>query len=329
MARTVLLTGATGFIGSRLARLLHARGDRLRCVVRSVERAWWLRESLDAELVLAELTDVEALASALNGCDLAYHLAAVYDVGPVNERSLELANVEGTRAFLAAAERAGTPRVVYISSTAALAPATNGESRDIEASVGPYPSIYHRTKAEAHRLARAAQQRGLPVIIACPAFVYGPGDNGPGGRFIKDLVKGRVPALLSDPAWFSYVHVDDVAHGLDLLGERGEPGATYVLSGEVENMNGFARRVVQLAGVRGPLLRFPSALVRVTGSVLDAASRVTGRRFLISREGVDTTARTRWLHSHERMSAELGWSPRGLEAGLPETVAWAKAAVTS
>src|SRR5687768_5217773 len=113
MPRTVLLTGATGFIGSRLAKLLHARGDTLRCVVRAPERGRWLSQSLGAQLVVAELGDTESLKRALNGCDVAYHLAAIYDVGIVDTNELERVNVEGTRSFLTAVEQAGTPRAVY------------------------------------------------------------------------------------------------------------------------------------------------------------------------------------------------------------------------
>jgi dihydroflavonol-4-reductase len=325
--RTVLLTGATGFIGSRLAKLLHARGDRLRCVVRSEARAQWLRDALGAELIGAELTDSAALTRALAGCDVAYHLAAIYDVGVVKASELEHTNIEGTRAFLTAIEAARTPRAIYVSSTAAFPAVAAGESTDIEASPGPYPSVYHRTKAAAHEIARAAQRRGAPLIIACPAFVYGPGDNGPGGRFLVDLLRGRVPALLTDPAWLSFVHVDDVARGLELLSERGELGETYVFSGEPDTLTGFAQRVVTLGGRKLPLLRFPSFMAQATGVALDAITRITGIRFPITKEGVATTARYRWVYSHARTSAALNWEPRSLEAGLPDTVAWVQSQI--
>src|SRR5690606_32725001 len=119
--------------------------------------------------------------------------------------------------------------------------------------------------------------------IACPAFVYGPGDRGPGGRFTADLLAGRVPGLLSTPAWFSYVHVDDVVDGLLRAGIGGPPGAVYVLSGEHASVNDFAERVCAIAGVRPPRLRFPAGLAWVTGAVLDVVSRLTGLRFPISR----------------------------------------------
>ncbi|MBI4544236.1 MAG: NAD-dependent epimerase/dehydratase family protein, partial [Gemmatimonadetes bacterium] len=260
----------------------------------------------------------------LDGAEVAYHLAAAYEIGVVDERAMERANVGGTQAFLGAVEAAGTARAVYVSSTAALGPVPEGEGDEDTryAPAGRYPSAYHRTKAAAHRLALEAQRRGLPLVIVCPAFVYGPGDHGPGGRFIADLLAGRVPGLLTRPAWFSYVHVDDVAQGLVLAGERGAPGAVYVLSGEHASLNEFAARVARLAGRRPPLLRFPVPLARLTGALLDVVSRATGLRFPITREGVDAVARHRWLHSHERATRELGWRPRPLAEGLPETVEW-------
>lgn len=320
--RLVFLTGATGFIGSRLARQLAARGDRLRCLVRAGSDTADL-ERLGAELVVGELTDSATIQHALAGVDLAYHLAAIYDVGVVDARALERTNIGGTRAFLEAIEAAGTPRAVYVSTTAALAPVAHGEG-DETSEVAPdasFPSVYHRTKTEAHRLARAAQRRGAPLVVVCPAFVYGPGDRGPGGRFTADLLAGRVPGLLTRAGWFSYVHVDDVVNGLLRAGAAGRPGAVYILSGEHASVDDFAARICGLAGKRAPRLRFPVPLAWLTGALLDGISRLTGLRFPISRENVQVTGGLRWLHSHATATRELDWHPRSLAEGLPETVA--------
>lgn len=321
--RLVFMTGATGFIGSRLAKRLVERGDRIRCLVRPTSDTTEL-ERLGAELIEGELTDTATLARGLDGVDLAYHLAAVYDIGVVDEAALQRANVEGTRTFLAAIERFGTPRAVYVSTTAALAPVRAGEG-DETTEYPPnakYPTIYHRTKATAHRLAREAQRVGQPLIIVCPAMVYGPGDRGPGGRILRDALTGRLPGLLTDPAWFSYVHVDDVVEALVLAGERAPLGSTYVISGEHASVNDFIARAAALAGRRPPLLRFPVRLAWLTGLFLDGITRVTGIRFPISRESVNVGSRDRWLHSNARARRELDWTPRSLDEGLPETVEW-------
>ena len=320
----IYITGATGFIGNRLARRLLERGERVRCLVRSPQKADEL-QALGAELMVGDIADEQAHYDGLRDAKLAYHLAAIYDIGIVDSRALQKTNVEGTRAFLSAVEKRNTARAVYVSTTVALPPSDRGNREPHDAHTGPYPSEYQRTKADAHRLARAAQDRGLPVIIACPSFVYGPGDNGPGGRFTSDILRKRVPALLTNPGSFSYVHVDDVVDGLIAAGDRGKPGETYLLTGEGATMNEFALRIAKLGRTRPPILRFPAALAQLTGSMLDVVARPSGLRFAITREGVATIARDEYLHTHERAKRDLGYSPRSLDQGLPETVAYAQA----
>lgn len=316
----IYITGGTGFIGERLTRRLLERGDAVRCLVRSPERAAKLK-ALGAELIQGDVADERVHLEGLRGVHLAFHLAAIYDVGVVDERALERTNIEGTRAFLKAIAIAQTQRAVYTSSTVALGPTRTDGEEPRDAYPGPYPSHYHRTKAEAHRLSRSAQERGQPLIIVCPAFVYGPGDNGPGGRFVRDLLRRRVPGLLSAPSRFSYVYVDDVVDGLIAAGERGQAGETYILTGEAASMNEFAARVAKLGGTRPPFLRFPPLLARTTGVVLDAIARPTGLRFPISREAVTTTSGGDWVHGRTRAQRDLGYAPRALDQGLPETVA--------
>lgn len=320
----IYITGATGFIGSRVAHRLLERGERVRLLVRSRARAAALVQA-GAELIEGDVADPAVHLRGLQDARAAIHLAAIYDIGIVDAAAIERTNVAGTRALLDATAQARTPRVLHISSTAALGPSSGAPTEPSEAYSGPYHSEYHRSKAAAHRLARAGQNAGHPVIIICPAFVYGPGDHGPAGRFVNDVVHRKLPALLSKPAWFSYVHVDDVAHGIVAALDRGRPGAVYLLTGEDASMNDFAQRVAAVAGVAPPRLRLPLALARGLTFVLDPLSRITHLRFPITREAVRTTAVDRWLHTHERATRDLGYQPRLLEAGLPETVAWASA----
>lgn len=316
----IYITGATGFIGERLARRLLARGDKVRCLVRAPQRAEHLL-ALGAELMAGDIADEQTHLDGLRDATIAYHLAAAYDVGIVDNAELVRTNVEGTRAYLSALRKAKTPRAVYTSTTAALGPYKGGDREPRDAYFGPYPSQYHRTKADAHRLAREAQAAGLPLVIVCPAYVYGPGDNGPGGRFLRDLLRGRVPGLLTRPAKFSYVHVDDVVDGLIAAGDRGALGETYLLTGEAASVNEFAARAAALAGKRAPFLRFPAPLASMTGVMLDALSRPTGLRFPISKESVAVALADEWLHTHDRASRDLGYAPRSLDRGLPETIA--------
>lgn len=324
----VFMTGATGFIGRGLARLLAGRGYRLRCLVRSPERAAVLG-ALGAELLVGDASDEAAMRKGLDGARFACHLAGTYDLGTVDQDAMRRVNVDGTRAFLGALRTASVERALYTSTTAALGPAEDVGSDD-DVYSGPYPSIYHRTKTEAHRLAVAAQQEGLPLVIICPALVYGPGDRGPSGRYVMDVLRHRVPGLSTKPAWFSYAHVDDVARGMADALERGRNGVTYVLSGEHESVNEFTKRIARLGGTWAPPLRVPPFMIRVTGSIMDAAGRLTGARLPVSRELADTAATgARWVHSHARASAELGYAPRTLDEGLPEVVREAQARIGS
>lgn len=309
----IYITGATGFIGSLVAKQLLGRGETIRVLVRARARGMAL-EALGAELVVGDVSDRAAHEKGLEGASAAIHLAAIYDIGIVNGEALQRANVDGTRAFLEAAEQAKTPRVVYISTTAALGPADSREPTD--AYEPPYHSAYHRTKSGAHRLAREAQKKGMPVMIVCPAFVYGPGDGGPAGRFIEDLRKRRLPALLSNPSHFSYVYVDDVVTGIIAALDKGTLGEVYILSGEPTHMNDFAARVAKRIGVKPPLLRLPVAVAKPVATAMDAISRITGIRFPMTREAVNTTAVDRWVHMHERATRDLGYDPRSLDEGL-------------
>jgi len=317
---TVFLTGATGFIGGRLAHALDARGYRLRCLVRRPERAGGLA-ALGAELIVGDVTDTDIVAKGLQGVNLAFHVAGRYEFGPVDPRALERDNVEGTRSFLEALRRAPVERAVYVSTTQALGPAQDGEGSEDSDYAGPYPSVYTRTKVEAHRLARAAQRAGLPVIIVCPSVVYGPGDRGPSGLFISDVLRHRLPGLSTRPTWFSYVHVDDVVSGMIAAAERGVEGQTYVLSGEHATVYDFTRMIGELGGTWVSPLRFPPRLVRWTGMLMDRVSPLLGVRLPISRELAEVAGTgARWLHSHQRAASQLGYTPRPLAAGLPETV---------
>jgi nucleoside-diphosphate-sugar epimerase len=321
---TVFLTGATGFIGGRLAAALHRRGYRLRCLVRNPARAVQLRE-LGADLLIGDVVDAATVLEGLDGADLAFHVAALYDIGRVDVAAMERTNIEGTATFLRAVREAGVPRAVHVSSTAALGPVA-GSGDEPSRWDGPFPSHYHRTKNAAHHLALRAQQDGLPVVVACPSYVYGPGDEGPAGRFVEDILRHRLPGLPLRPTIFSYVYVDDVVEGLVAAGERGATVGSYVLGGEAASTNEFAGRVAREADSWLSPLRFPGPAVRLTGTLMDGVSRITGWRLPISREAAATAATgERWVHSYDRAVDELGYVARPLEAGIPPTVRDARA----
>lgn len=305
-----------------MAAALHARGYRLRCLVRVPERAAGL-SALGAELIVGDAADASAHRAGLAGARLAWHVAGAYALGAVDVAAMERTNVAGTAAFLEALRGSGVERAVYVSTTAVLEPAADGAKEADPAQVmrPPYPTEYQRTKGAAHELALAAQRHGEPLVIACPAYVYGPGDEGPSAQYMTDLLRHRVPGLSTRPAWFSFVHVDDVVSGLVAAAERGRAGATYVLSGEHVDVNRFTRMVVALADTWASPLRFPPFAVRLTGRLMDAVGRLTGTRMPLSHElAVLAGTGARYTHPWADAAAELGYRPRPLAEGLPGTV---------
>lgn len=258
---------------------------------------------------------------------MAFHVAGAYDVGPVDEARLERVNVTGTAAFIDAVRAARPARAIHVSTAAVYGPLEPGAPAPTEASPlsGAPRSVYQRTKIEAHRLALAAQADGLPLLIACPTFVYGPRDEGPAGMLVRDVVRGRLPAIPSDTAEFSFVYVDDVAEALARIGTLEGLTGTYLLGADAARLAGFIRLVALEAGCSPPRLRLPTAMVRLTGRALDVVSRLTGARFAISGEGVDMTTDGSWVVSSERARRDLDWRPRPLSDGVPPTVADAMA----
>src|SRR5436190_14962306 len=236
----VFLTGATGFIGGAGARALRDRGDDVRALVRDPERASDLDE-IGVELVVGDVTDRESIADALKGCEAAIHGAAIYEVGIKRSEHPRMyaANVEGTENVLRAALEAGTPRVVYVSTVACFGN-TQGEIVDETAEhQGDYGSYYEETKVLAHRAARRLiDENGLPCVIVQPGGVYGPGDHSAVGDVIERFAKGRLPMMAFPDLGFNMVHRDDVAEGVLLALDKGEPGQAYVLGGEISTLSG-------------------------------------------------------------------------------------------
>lgn len=315
------MTGATGFIGRRLAPRLVEAGWHLRCLVRHPERAEGLR-ALGADLVHGDTADATVLRHGCGGADAAIHLAGVYRLGPPAAGRVRRVNVEGTRAFIEAVRAESVPKAVYVSTTGCFRPANPGDPLQDPVTAaaweGPFPTRYQETKSEAHHLAVAAQDAGVPLMIASPAFVYGAGDEGPAGQLVRAVLRGLLPALSNRPGTFSFVYVDDVAEGLLAVLRRGETGGAYVLGGETATLNDFVECLARVAGVRPPPLRLPVPMLVATGALLDVVSAVTRMTLMISKESVRITTGGRFLVDEEPTRSALHYVPRPLEEGLTD-----------
>jgi dihydroflavonol-4-reductase len=307
------VTGATGFVGGRLAARLRERGDEVVALVRDPGKAGRLRE-LGCAIVEGDLSSRPALAAAMDGCDAVFHVAAIYRNGVPRSKRDELfaANVTGTENALDAAVDAGVGRIVYVSSNVAFGD-THGEVVDetYEPPAGRYVSLYHETKAMAHRAARDRIAQGAPIVIVQPGGIYGAGDHTEIGGMLARGVRGKVVVLPFGGVGLNWVFVDDVVEGILLVHDRGRIGESYVLGGEIGTLRHAVEKSFAAGGHRARIVPVPTWVVRLATplgpllglSIADLVSASNG----VTYWGRDDKARK-----------ELGYAPRDLESGLPE-----------
>jgi nucleoside-diphosphate-sugar epimerase len=318
----VFLTGGTGFIGGHVARHLRERDDEVVALVRTPEKATGLT-GLGCEVVSGTLADKDAMRAGMEGCDAVIHGAAMYEVGvpEAEHRAMYEANVVGTENVLRSALEARIPRVVYISTVGAFGN-TRGQVVD-ESYEHPgtgYTSYYEETKVEAHRLAkRLIAEQGLPCVIVQPGGVYGPEDHSALGRQMNQFLAGRMPMIAFPDLGMNMVHVDDVAKGMLLALDRGKVGEAYVLGGQITTMRKLIDTLARVADKKAPKRALPTSLMRamtplgpIVGKVMNQGPNL--RELISSADGVTFWAR------HDKAMAELGYSPRGLEQGLRDTL---------
>jgi nucleoside-diphosphate-sugar epimerase len=315
------MTGATGFIGSRVAHILRERGDVVVALVRDPARARDL-EALGCELVQGDLDDAAALRRGMEGSDVVFHIAAIYKVGiPKSERAaMDRANVEGTEHVIDAAVEAHVPRIVYVSTVGAFGN-THGKVVD-ESYEHPgldYTSHYERTKTAAHRVAKAKIAAGAPVIIVQPGGVYGPHDHSELGTIILDAARGKLPAKSFPGMGMMLAHVDDVAAGIVAAADRGTLGESYILSGDQTTIGEVVDKASEIAGRKPPRMTTPVWLLKALRPAGPLVGKAMGLppnlgELITSADGV-----TFWA-SHDKATRELGYQPRDVDTGLRETL---------
>jgi nucleoside-diphosphate-sugar epimerase len=310
------ITGATGFVGGRLAALLLAEGHDVVALVRGdpAERG---DAVVATRTVPGALDDDAALDRLLDGADGLFHVAGWYRLGDPDPTAGHRVNVAGTRHVLAAARRARIPRVVY-TSTLAVNSDTRGAVRDETFTfTGRHLSVYDRTKAEAHRLAVRAASEGLPLVIAMPGLVYGPGDTSQTGALLRDVLAGH-RTIVTSTGSYCWGFVDDVARGHLLAMTRGQPGESYMLAGPVHTLADGLRLAARLGGGRPPLV-VPGAAVRALAAASDVVGRVLPLPPTLRAETLRAGSAS-YLGSPAKAQRELGWSARSLADGMSLTV---------
>jgi dihydroflavonol-4-reductase len=316
------VTGGNGFIGERLVRRLRDRGDDVVALVRSREKGAGLEE-MGATLVEGDLSSSDAIRAGLEGCDSAFHIAAVYKVG-IPEKEHEAmydANVRGTERVLDAAFQAGVSRIVYVS-TVNVFGNTRGDVVDesYERPGDDYLSYYDETKYLSHQVAKERIAKGAPVIIVQPGGVYGPGDHSELGNVIDQTSSGKLKALPFAGLGMNLVYVDDVADGILLAHDKGSVGESYVLGGEIATMRDLVEKTAAIAGRKPPKRDLPSGVIKLAAPAGPLVGKLMGfppnfRELISASDGV-----TYWAKD-DKARAELGYSPRDLETGLRQTLA--------
>jgi dihydroflavonol-4-reductase len=317
-----LVTGATGFLGSHVARELVARGESVRVLARPSSNRRAL-EGLDAEYFTGDLRDVESLARALAGVDRVFHVAADYRLWARDPREIYESNVNGTQNLLDAARRAGVEKFIYTSTVATVAVPRDGvlPNEETQASIGDMIGHYKKSKFEAEQRALHAAQAGLPVVIVNPTTPVGPGDwkPTPTGKIIVDFLNGRMPGYVD--TGLNFVPVEDCAQGHLLAAERGRAGERHILGGRNLTLKQMLDLLSSVSGRPAPRWKFPHALAYAAGCVDTVVSRLFGREPQIPLEGV-RMARHRMFVDASKSGRELGFVPGPIEAALARAVAW-------
>jgi nucleoside-diphosphate-sugar epimerase len=316
------VTGGTGFIGGRLIRKLRERGDDVVALVRSPAKAGSLGE-LGCELVEGDLSSTEAIGRGVQGCDAAFHVAAVYKVGiPKSEReAMHESNVRGTERVLDAATAAGVKRIVYVS-TVGVFGNTHGQVVD-ETYKHPgqdFLSCYEETKYLSHQVALDRIAKGAPVVIVQPGGVYGPGDHSEIGNFIEQTRAGKLRMMMFPELGFNLVHVDDVAEGILLAHDKGEVGQSYVLGGEISTMRKLIEKVAELSGRKAPKRELPPAMMKLAIPIGPVVGKLMGFPPNLA-ELIKTSDGVTFWATDEKARQQLGYRPRDLDTGLRETLA--------
>ncbi len=326
MARPLtLVTGATGFVGSAVARALLARGHAVRALVRrGSDRA--NLAGLDVAPVEGDLTDPASLARAVSGCRHVMHVAADYRIWVPDPAAMLAANVAGTRALMLAAQAAGVGRIVYCSSVAALGLTKDGTPADETTPVSEdeVVGIYKKSKYRAEQAVLAlVRDTGLDAVIVNPAAPVGPRDikPTPTGRMIADAAAGRMPAYLE--TGLNVVHVDDVAEGHMLALERGRTGERYILGSENLTLKALLALVDQVTGRTQRRVKLSPALLWPLALGCEALARA-GVEPLVTRDHLRMSAKTMFF-SHDKAARELGFAPRPALAAVADAVAWFRA----
>jgi len=325
MENLSLVTGATGFVGSAVAKTLLKRGHKVRVLARPNGDRRNL-EGLPVDIVEGSLEDPASLQRAVDGCNYLFHVAADYRLWVEDKDAMLRANVDGTVALMQAAREKRVEKIVYTSSVAVLGHVEEGSADESTPStLDDMLGIYKRSKFLAEEeVKRLVREQGLPAVIVNPSTPIGPGDikPTPTGRIIVEAALGRIPAYVE--TGLNIVHVDDVAEGHALALERGLIGERYILGGENLRLADILRHIARRVGRSEHLIKLPRTPLFPIAVIAEGVARITGHEPMIT---VDALKMARWhmWFSSAKAEARLGYRHRPAEKALDDALAWFRA----
>ena len=322
MTQISLVTGATGFLGSAVARALLARGEKVRVLARPNSDRRNLA-GLPVEIAEGSLEDADSLRRAVEGCDGLFHVAADYRLWVRDKQSMLRANVDGTVNLMKAAQEVGVERIVYTSSVAVLGHVESGLADEKTPStladmVGIYKQSKFLAEEEVRRLIR---DEGLPCVIVNPSTPIGPRDikPTPTGRIIVEAAKGKIPAYVE--TGLNVVHVDDVAAGHLLARDSGTIGERYILGGDNMGLADILRHVASRTGRSTRLVKLPRTPLFPIAVIAEMFARFTGKEPMTTIDGLKMARWHMWFSS-EKAERELGYRHRAGTLALDDALDW-------
>ncbi len=322
----VLITGASGFVGSAVLRALDGLGLKLRAMVRSSSP----RDNLagvDCEVVEGDMRHTADVCHALEGVRWLYHVAADYRLWARDPLDIVRANLEGTRTVMEAALSRGVERIVYTSSVATLRAPDRPTPIDETAPLAEGEGIgaYKESKVAAERLVeRLVAERGLPAVIVMPSTPIGPRDikPTPTGRIVVEAAMGRIPAFVD--TGLNLVHVDDVAAGHILAMETGRVGERYILGGQDASLREMLAVIAELTGRKAPTVNLPRTPLYPLAWAAEAVAQITGREPMLTRDSLKMASHHMFFTS-AKAEGELGYTARPYRQALADALAWFRA----
>lgn len=311
------MTGATGFLGGALARILRERGHNVSALVRSPEKSAKLN-ALGIALVPGDITDKESMRAAMTGCDGVFHVAAWYKVGARDRSTAWKINVEGTRNVLELMKELNIPKGVY-TSTIAINSDTHGTAPDETFRfTGTHISEYDRTKAAAHDVADGFMKEGLPLVTVMPGLIYGPDGTGMSDDAFRFYLRGLLPMIPKRSA-YSWAHVDDIAEAHILAMVKGVVGEKYIVAGEHSPLTDVFTLAHSITGKRKPL-SVPAELLAFSSKVTAVIETLLPLPEMYSSEAMRVQAGVTYMGDNSKAKRELGYAPRSLKVGLQQTL---------